>query len=320
MSAVDEVIALAKEEVGYLEKKTNSDLYSKTGNAGSNNYTKYAYELDKTDLFNGNKNGYPWCTCFYVWLLYHLFGVEKTRTALYLPVKSMAAGCYYAVQYYKAAGKYGSAPALGAQIFFDDSDGDPGHTGIVYGYDSSTVYTVEGNTSGASGVIANGGGVCKKSYSRSYSRIDGYGYPDWSVLTTDKYTAGWHKDDQGWWYAKDTQNYAASEWLKIDGEWYYFDGEGYMLTNQWKTADGQCYYLGTDGTVVRSRTVMLDENGKLVPGCGYYYKLGDVPEGYRKELDKLVEAGKLKGKGGSGDDMILDMTEDAVRVLIITNR
>lgn len=39
------------------------------------------------------------------------------------------------------------------------------------------MYTVEGNTSGASGVIANGGGVCTKKYSLSYARIAGYGRP-----------------------------------------------------------------------------------------------------------------------------------------------
>lgn len=39
------------------------------------------------------------------------------------------------------------------------------------------MYTIEGNTSGASGVVANGGMVCKKSYARNYSQIAGYGRP-----------------------------------------------------------------------------------------------------------------------------------------------
>lgn len=35
----------------------------------------------------------------------------------------------------------------------------------------STIYTVEGNTSGGSTLVANGGGVFKKSYHSSYARI-----------------------------------------------------------------------------------------------------------------------------------------------------
>lgn len=146
---------------------------------------------------------------------------------------------------------------------------------------------------------------------------------DWDAMcrtAKETYTPGWHKNEKGWWYAKDETNYAAAEWEKIDGEWYYFDKEGYMVANQWQYTNGNAYYLGADGTMVKSRTLKIDEDGKLVPSGGYYYTLGDVPEVYRTELHKLVKAGKLKGKGGTGDEMILDMTEDAVRILVIMNR
>lgn len=39
--AINVVLGIAEEEIGYLEKKNNSKLDSKTGNAGSANYTKY---------------------------------------------------------------------------------------------------------------------------------------------------------------------------------------------------------------------------------------------------------------------------------------
>lgn len=59
MNNVEKVIAVAKAEVGYLEKRTNSQLDSKTANAGSANYTKYARDLDNIKgFFNGAKNGY----------------------------------------------------------------------------------------------------------------------------------------------------------------------------------------------------------------------------------------------------------------------
>lgn len=39
--AINDVINVAKGEIGYLEKASNSNLDSKTANAGQNNYTKY---------------------------------------------------------------------------------------------------------------------------------------------------------------------------------------------------------------------------------------------------------------------------------------
>ena len=40
MKAIEKLINIAKQEIGYLEKASNKDLDSKTGNAGSKNYTK----------------------------------------------------------------------------------------------------------------------------------------------------------------------------------------------------------------------------------------------------------------------------------------
>ena len=45
MNAIDRLIAVAENEIGYLEKKSNKDLDSKTDNAGSSNYTKYNRDL-----------------------------------------------------------------------------------------------------------------------------------------------------------------------------------------------------------------------------------------------------------------------------------
>ena len=41
MTAIDKLIQTADNEVGYLEKSSNSQLDDKTANAGMNNYTKY---------------------------------------------------------------------------------------------------------------------------------------------------------------------------------------------------------------------------------------------------------------------------------------
>lgn len=45
IGAVDKLLLIAETEIGYLEKKSNSQLDDKTANAGSNNYTKYARDL-----------------------------------------------------------------------------------------------------------------------------------------------------------------------------------------------------------------------------------------------------------------------------------
>ena len=142
-----------------------------------------------------------------------------------------------------------------------------------------------------------------------------------SVTNSRKYKLGWNKDDKGWWYADTESTYYKSRWAKINDKWYSFDKEGYMLSNTWQVeAGGDTYYLGAEGDMQTNMVVGLGADGKLQPIEPWYHTLGEVPQGYRKELDKLVDAGKLKGKSGSGDDMVLDMPLSALRVLIILSR
>ena len=67
------------------------------------------------------------------------------------------------------------------QIFFKNSSGNAQHTGLVYKVDNKYVYTIEGNTSSAKGVVANGGCVRLKQYALNYNRIMGYGRPNYEV-------------------------------------------------------------------------------------------------------------------------------------------
>lgn len=174
------VIDIAEQEVGYLEKTSNAYLYSKTANAGKNNYTKYAYEMDTkySGFYNGKKNGFAWCDVWTDWCFVTAFGVEKAKELLCQPSKSLGAGCKYSMNYYKDKGQFYVKPVVGDQIFFyNSSKTNIAHTGLVYKVDSTYVYTIEGNTSSASGVVANGGCVAKKKYKLNYSRIAGYGRP-----------------------------------------------------------------------------------------------------------------------------------------------
>jgi len=173
------LIAAARAEVGYLEKKTNAELEDKTANAGSGNYTKYARDLDELGYFNGKKNGYPWCAVFITWLFVQTFGLETARELLCQPERSLGAGCKWAAKYFKNKAQFHAAdPQPGDLIFFLKSGTTTvSHMGLVVDVDDTYVYTVEGNTSGGSAVIANGGGVCEKKYLLTNAQIYGYGRP-----------------------------------------------------------------------------------------------------------------------------------------------
>lgn len=172
------VIDIALNEVGYLEKETNKNLDSKTANAGDENYTKYARDLRNAGYYNGNKNGYAWCDVFVDWCFYKAWG-KTIGQRLQCQTGNLGAGCTHSAQYYKNKARlYKKDPQPGDQIFFGTSDRIY-HTGLVYKVDKTRVYTVEGNTSGASGVIANGGGVFKKSYLLTDKNIYRYGRPDY---------------------------------------------------------------------------------------------------------------------------------------------
>lgn len=188
MTPQEKLISVAKAEVGYLEKASNAKLDSDTANAGKKNWTKYARDLDALgDFYNGRKNGYDWCDVFVDWCFVQAFGKETALKLLEAPLKSCGAGVKFSAQYYKGdlyknAGMFHtSKPQPGDQIFFGTADTWQ-HTGLVVKVDSKYVYTIEGNTSGASGVVANGGGVAEKKYLLTYNRIKGYGRPDWSIV------------------------------------------------------------------------------------------------------------------------------------------
>lgn len=178
------VIKLALDQVGYLEKRNNSQLDDKIANAGSANYTKYARDLDALgNFYNGPKQGFAWCDVFVDWLFVKCFGVENALNLLCQKYKSSGAGCTYSMAYYRVNGQFhvrNEKPQVGDQIFFGSGLNDSNHTGIVYRVDDNMVYTIEGNTSSASGVIPNGGAVCKKAYKRSYINIIGYGRPKYN--------------------------------------------------------------------------------------------------------------------------------------------
>lgn len=177
-NTVDKVIKIAEAEDGYLEKKTNSNLDSKTANAGSNNFTKYWRDIAPS------MNGQYWCLAFLVWSFNKAYG-EKIAKKLLCMENGWTFYTPTSAQYFKNKGQfYTSKPKVGDIIYFKNSERIC-HVGLVIKVDSSYVYTVEGNTSSAPGLERNGGAVnAHKKYSLTYSNIAGYGRPKYDTSST----------------------------------------------------------------------------------------------------------------------------------------
>lgn len=171
--AKEKLLDLARSEIGYHEKASSADLDDKDANSGGANWTKYARDLDRTNWYNGSKNGFAWCDVFVDWLFYTCFGDPLGREMICQPTGSAGAGCLYSAQYYKQAGRWHTnSPQVGDQIFFSYSAGEYSHTGIVEQVNGDTVTTIEGNTSDQVG---------RRTYNIGNPVIAGYGSPKWSL-------------------------------------------------------------------------------------------------------------------------------------------
>ena len=147
------VIKVAEGEIGVTESPKNS------------NKQKYGKEY--------GVNGTAWC-CQFVWWVFKHAGASELfygggKTAWVPSVR----------KHYAKKGKWirrgDGTPKPGDLIIFGNRDdsGSGKHIGIITKVTSSTVYTVEGNTT-KTGYSANGGMVAAKSYSRTNSNIAGY--------------------------------------------------------------------------------------------------------------------------------------------------
>lgn len=151
--AIKAVIDVARNEIGYLEKASNSNLDSKTANAGQNNYTKYWRDLYP------QYQAQPWCAIFVCWCFVQIFGKEVTEKLLK----------HYPYTYCPTLGSlftnYAN-PQVGDIVIFW-RNGEFAHTGLVTAVNGDYFETIEGNTSSGSTIVPNGGEVCAKSYYNS---------------------------------------------------------------------------------------------------------------------------------------------------------
>lgn len=166
--AINAVIKTAQNEIGYLEKKSNAQLNSKTANAGYNNFTKYwrdIYPAYQTE---------PWCAAFVSWCFMKAFGLTMAKKLLK----------HWPYVYCPTLGSLftkNANPKVGDIVIFYRS-GEFRHTGLVTKVRGDKFWTIEGNTSGASGIVANGGGVCAKSYYNSKLPGTKFCTPNYSLV------------------------------------------------------------------------------------------------------------------------------------------
>lgn len=169
IEAINKVLSIAENEIGYLEKKTISQLDSKTANAGSANYTKYWRDIKPS------YQGQPWCACFVTWCIEQSFGKDNAKKLLkhypYVYCPTMA-----------ELFKLNSNPKRGDIVIFY-RNGTFVHTGFVTGVNGDKFTTIEGNTSNGSEIIPNGGGVYRKSYYNSKLTATRFVTLDWSIVS-----------------------------------------------------------------------------------------------------------------------------------------
>ena len=174
----NKVIQLALSQKGYREKASNNQLDDFAANPGSNNWTKYARDLDAIPgFYNGPKNGPQgeWCDIFVDWCFCRAYGAPIALGLLCQPTHSAGAGCVYSAQYYKNYGRWFKTPETGDQIFFDYGSGI-GHTGIVVEVNGYAIITIEGNVNNS---------VQQCSYPHGSTAIAGFGRPCWELYTED---------------------------------------------------------------------------------------------------------------------------------------
>lgn len=120
--------------------------------------------------FGGSWNGQPWCAMFVCWALSQGNALDVEHFSY----------CPSGVDYYKAAGRWGSTPKPGAVVFYQWTEPVPQHVGIVESVNTDgSIVAIEGNTSVSS--QDNGGCVMRR---QRKVGIVGYGYPQYAEATT----------------------------------------------------------------------------------------------------------------------------------------
>lgn len=169
--------------------------------------------------------------------------------------------------------------------------------------------------------------IWQKSSSHQISGLSGrfdYNVAPESFLN-GKLPEGWVKDEKGWWYRRADGSWPKDGWEEIGGKLWRFDESGYLYTNT-TLIEGKTLYTFDENGYYTTEPIKEAEAAEAVTkpdvtGQTRYHLLREVTsKTYRATLDDLIRKGILQGKGGEGEDLILDLGEDAIRVLVYLDR
>ena len=172
---INKVLNIAVEEIGYIEKASNSQLDEKEANIGDKNFTKYA-----RDCFP-ELQGLSWCCMFIWWIFEKAYGKIMAQNILGMKT----AKCSYLCEHMQKVDIENID--IGDIIFFKN-EGGINHIGIIDCIVNNDVWTIEGNTSrkNENSVIANGGGIFSRYYNRYNPRIACVCRPRYDYLYDEK--------------------------------------------------------------------------------------------------------------------------------------
>ncbi|WP_217545559.1 hypothetical protein [Streptomyces sp. GbtcB6] len=158
---VAQVIAVARSQVTYKEGYVEG---------GWTNIVRYALEVPGLSGYQGQS----WCMTFTSWV-----AMRAGVASLY----PRGVDCSAGVSWFTSAYRWSWFPCLGGQVFYGTSGQD--HTGIVYAYDATFIWTIEANTN--TNGSTEGDGVYLRKRRRSDAIVYGYGMPNFAegVITAD---------------------------------------------------------------------------------------------------------------------------------------
>ncbi len=183
-----DVVAVALSQLGYREGDANGEFSGLI--EGSGNFTEYNYNMGDWGIGYGG-DSYSWCASFVSFCLLQSGATDHSKISDWCRSHEGDANYIWrevscqkwaaqlrSFEYFKDSASRGGdyTPSSGDLIFFSNkADGTESHIGIVVKTDDTYVYTVEGNTSAASGLEANGEGVHFKAHELNSTYIRGYG-------------------------------------------------------------------------------------------------------------------------------------------------
>lgn len=157
--------------------------------------------------------------------------------------------------------------------------------------------------------------LLKKELANTEKLVAGIGYPytqqQFDALVSFSYNVG-----SAWMQNPGYQIYQLAHGAS------FTDAEVLSIFKAWNHAGGEELPGLTRRREAEARMWLYGENsGGEEENEMRYEKLKDVKnKEYRATLDKLIENGTINGKSGSSEDLVIDLGEDAVRLLVMLER